>query len=314
VAELPWEWLAAPDAQPFALAPGIRLVRTVPVSSPPPPMTASLPIRILLVLTNPKDERLGDPAREESVIRQGLTGGDYDLRVCRDANLQSLRRVIAEHLPHVVHYAGHAGISHGQGNLVLHDESDQTRWLDTSSLAQILPASVRLLCLSSCFTAENYELSGLSRIAFADAASCCLPTTVVNHLQPRDEKAVGAFWAAFYAALVKRAGDTTEAFHAAQVQAAQTGSGDWGTFALVIRDSTGDGLRLAHDKGPVFEGVPGPGFHAAEIQAQFAARLVNDLEAQKRLLGDSAPPWIQERLRVEQERASRLQREAAGDQ
>jgi CHAT domain len=278
VDDIPWEWLHTSNG-PLALQPNVRLVRNVPVLSATPPFTVTSPLRVLIVATNPKDERLLNYNEEVRIIRTGLQNAhDYEVRELIEPRLEALAEALTSE-PHILHYVGHAGISGEAGHVILHDEMHGTHWLSPAQLGTMLPASVRLLCLSTCVTAKNYQVSGLTRFAHA-ANDVALPTTIANQyaLHPAASE---AFWRAFYPALVAHGGNVVEAFHDAQVgsslEAVQTI--DWASFTLVLRDRTGVSFSL----GQAVDASNAR--YAAEIQAQFAARFANDLADRLRYTG-----------------------------
>jgi hypothetical protein len=64
-------------------------------------------------------------------------------------------------------------------NLILANDWDTTFWLDAARLARVLPASVRLVCATSGFTALNYDVRGLARFGMAPR-DIALPTVVAS--------------------------------------------------------------------------------------------------------------------------------------
>lgn len=299
VDDLPWEWLNDGSRPPFALLEEMRLSRSVPIRLAMPPMSIQPPIRVLVVLTNPKVQRLLDPVRELKAIRSRLSRQPYQVRLLDEPNFGALADALQEG-PHIVHYIGHAGVDRGQGNLILHSASDVTQWISAPELSKLMPPSVRLLCLSTCFTAPNYQILGLPRLAHA-TANYRLPTVVANRY-PVQEDGVRLFWRAFYAGLVQQDGNVNEAFHLGQTAVAVNlgDQGDWGSFSLIIRDQTGEVLHLerATDKSP--------DQYTAQIQAQFATQLANDLAQQLRAYGDSAPANLQKLFEEEADAAASL--------
>jgi hypothetical protein len=297
--DLPWEWLNDGTGPPFALRPDVRLARSVPIRLPIPPLTVSPPIRVLLVLTNPKDEWLLDPGREIDAVRSRLDAPPYELQILWEPTQEALTAELGRE-PHVVHYIGHAGIAHGEGNIILHDDRSVTHWVSGPELAQVLPLSVRLICLSTCFTVSNYQILGLSRVAHTSAHHR-LPTMVTNRY-PIAESDVRVFWEEFYDALVSFQGNANEAFHLAQRAAAErleTETG-WGSFSLVIRDQTAEVLRLSADRPRSAER------YAEEVQAQLAAGLANDLASQLSTFGAAAPESVVQQFEEEAATASDL--------
>jgi hypothetical protein len=269
--DLPWEWLNdKPTRLPIALRPGTSLVRSIPIRMAIPPISVKPPLHVLLVLTNPKDERLLDPWREIEAIRPRLGAPPYMLRVLEEPTWEGLVRVLREEPPHIVHYIGHAGVAQGEGNIILHDWNNRTHWITGPELAQVLPLSVRLLCLSTCFTVPNYQILGLPRLAHT-SVTYRLPTTLTNRY-PVEEGGVKLFWSTFYDSLAVNRGNASEAFRSAQRKTRKSIPGtDWGSFSLVIRDQSGEALRLEEAGEKLEEDF------ATTIQAQLASHLANDL-------------------------------------
>jgi hypothetical protein len=279
--DLPWEWLGDdPTGPPLALRPGIRLARSVPVMLPVPPLSLRPPFRVLLVITNPYDEKTINASQEIEAIRPALSRDPYKLEILWEATWEALSQALrAEPQPAIVHYVGHAGIDRGEGNLILQDSSGRSHWIAGSELAQGLPVTVALMCLSTCFTAPNYQISGLSRLAHMPA-SYRLPTCVVNKL-PVTQAGVQRFWEVFYGELAQH-GNAVEAHAQAQrAVAADAGApADWGSFCLVIRDQSGQVMRIT-TRGP----LPTKR-NEQEIVARVTAQMANDSAAKSLALGD----------------------------
>jgi hypothetical protein len=275
--DLPWEWLNDGTGPPLALRPEILLVRSVPIRLTIPPLGIKPPVRVLLIITNPKDERLLNPTQEIEAVVQRLHGPDYALQIIEDTSWRALQSALQEE-PHILHYIGHAGLDRGEGNLILQDLQNITHWISGPELAQVLPLTVRLLCLSTCFTAPNYQIMGLPRLAHA-AGTYRLPTTVTNRY-PVAQASVSTFWSNFYSTLMEN-GDCNEAFHQGQMEVAalDASAADWGSFSLVIRDQSGVILRL--EKPSLhWQDITGKVDQTElDIQAQLASRLANDLSA-----------------------------------
>ena len=297
--DFPWEWLDDGIDQPFALRAQTRVSRSIPIRLAIPPMRVERPLRVLLVLTNPKDERLLNASKEIYAIRPRLDESPYDLKILEEPRWEALLSTLQES-PHIVHYIGHAGVERGEGNLILHDWESRTQWIAGSELAQALPPSVRLLCLSTCFTVRNYQILGLPRLAHAPGTTR-LPTTVVNRYAV-EEEAVSSFWREFYESLARNMGNVNEAFHDAQraVSAQPSAPADWGSFSLVIRDQTGEGMRLERGRTRSAEQ------YGAEIQAQLASQLANDLAERLLGLGSTSADIVQKHYDEAASRASNL--------
>jgi hypothetical protein len=299
VGDLPWEWLNDGNGKPFALRPEFMLARSVPLRFPVLPLSVDIPLRVLLLVPNPKDERLLNADYEIDAVYQGLVAAGFGVQVLDLPLLDQLVHELAADQPNIVHYIGHGGLTDGEGNLILQDADGRSRWVSASELAGLLPSSVRLLCLSTPFTTENYQVLGLSHLARAPGL-VGLPTTVVNQY-PVDGAVAREFWNTFYGSLLNRGGNVNEAVHAAQVHAADVdvGYADWGSFSLVVRDQTGVSFDLR-------SGTETAERRATEFQAQFAAENANELAQQVQLLGEEVPAGLKVQYDLEQERLSGL--------
>jgi len=310
--DLPWEWLND-GPPPFALRPEIRLSRSIPIRLAIPPTTIEPPVRVLLVITNPKDERLLNPYREMAAVTPPLVSPPYQLTTLSEPTLDALQWALKAE-PHIVHYIGHAGISRNEGNLILHDSNNVSHWIPGSDLARVLPLSVRLLCLSTCFTAPNYQILGLPRLAHIPA-STRLPNVIANQY-PLSEPGVQIFWNVFYTELANPQGNVNEAFHTAQLAVANNNPSvaDWGSFSLVVRDQVGDSLRVQPG------GQATTDSYLEDIKAQLTSQLANALS--ERFLsngsatfsglstgsGSALPPSVQSQIDKETAEASALTR------
>lgn len=283
---LPWECLTR-DGVPLALAEDVRITRSVPMRYSLPPVTVTPPLRVLIALTNPKDERLLNAGWEiQSITPEGLDG--FDVQVSQEPTPEALQQHLQAFQPHVVHYVGHSGCESGQGYLILHDERQHSHWLGAAELATLLPSSVRVVCLSTCFTVRNYDLRGLVQLAHA-RSDVALPSVVANVLafDTGSQPAIRAFWTAFYTVLLEDSGDLTSAVHQGRLAsaAAAPGFADFASFALVIRDGTGWGLR-------VLPAALDAARKEAELEALFTSRLANALSVQSATLPVEAQETI----------------------
>jgi hypothetical protein len=268
---VPWEWLNdGPTA--IAATPSVRFIRLVPCRYALPPLTVSEPLRVLTVTTNPKDERLLNPYVERDVISDYMRRDTqhYELRELMEPGVDALVEAL-RWSPHILHYVGHSGVTQQSGAIILHDESGGTRWVTATELSRLLPSSVKLVCLSTCVTAENYDVAGLARIAHVPS-DLSLPTTIVNQYAVEPATA-SRFWSAFYQSLVAHSGNLVEACHEGRMAAFQHPaiSWSWASYSLIVRDGTGQPLRLGRASGHSKE------LFAAEIQAQWSARLANSM-------------------------------------
>lgn len=299
-ARLPWEWLADDEGRHVALRPGLRLVRTIPARLPIPPISVSLPLRILVVGAIRGDESGLDPGAEIKHVMAGLGDSRFQLEVLERASRSTLEDAIARHPPHVLHHVGFAAQIHGEGNLALVARDGATEWMTASELAGTLPPSTRLICLSTPSGLDAYRSLGSARIAESPSV-IGLPTSLINRYPVTPEEAA-TFWSAFYPALIDEGGDVIEASHVARLATAERHpwSAGWASVTPVIRDQSGIAFDLGRSEHL------SPGRRKKELAAQFAAKITNDLATQISVFGDSAPPALRDQFEFEHKRASDL--------
>lgn len=262
---LPWESLPSLNSVPS----GLSVARLVPSLLKPPPLSVVPPLRLLLISSDAKDD-LAFRDRDREILHQAPDPQSYEVREVRDATGSGVLATVHEFDPHIVHFMGHGGIVGGEGAVVLRDEkTGLTNWVRASQVSRGLPISTRLLCISTGFTQRNYDINGL--VGFAHAPQAVrLPTCIVNRADV-DEAGVRCFWGQFYSRLVDERGSVLRAYNAAAAKLAEASTATPAeSFSLVLRDGGERPLRLGKSVDPVQ--------HAAEVQAQFAARLAADLK------------------------------------
>jgi hypothetical protein len=300
--DVPWEWLNAGPKAPRPAFGDLRLVRLVPTVRAVPALTVPLPIRVLLVVADAGGGLL-DSQLETRVLAQALERQNYDVQVLPEPRLDALAEALVQS-PHIVHYVGHAGVSGSLGYLLLRDRHGATQWVSAADLTRILPASVRLLCLSTCLSAPNYDITGLARIAHCPP-EFPLPTAIANTYAVTPP-AASAFWGEFYARLID-VGDVVESFQGARIGARQASpeTACWAGFSLVLRDGAERPLR------PVPAGSEEPDRFGTELEAQWAARHANNLALRMRMVQAGVKKNWEKTLAEEVARVESFERQTA---
>lgn len=284
MAELPWEMMWSPGGLGFLAHRGSpTTVREVPAHYVRPPEKIPGRLRLLVVPTNPKDERVLDLWREENALVGSLDSGHYEIRTCQEPTLEGLSAHLRDWMPHIVHYVGHSGKSNSEGFLILHDNDDGTRWIDASTLSSILPSCTRLLCLSTCFTQPNYDIRGLARFANAKAS---IPTAVAN-LFAMTEGGVRSFWSKFYEALV-----TTQSVvkavdrGRAAAQENDPNVADWASVVAHIREGVTCPFRPSQEARGMSQGPEAP--TDISLDSAYLLKLANQIAGLSGSLGERA--------------------------
>ena len=255
---LPWEYLH--DGADFLALHGRFLLSRRPhglAELDPPP--AALPLRILVVISAPEDQRPLDTEEEIRAIQEALDEAvrqqQVEVQYLDDATLDAIADAVRRFQPHVLHYTGHGSYDARQGRsyLALETEAGTTR---AAGIAELRPhlqpdRDLRLVVLSGCQTAQTSAVD-----AFSGAATGLLqadvPAVLAMQFSILDDSGI-RLARAFYASLA-RGESVSEAVQQARLalRDAEAGPGyDWGVPALYLR-AKGD-LRLVDAQSQTFE-------------------------------------------------------------
>lgn len=161
IASMPWEFLYSPVRQDF-LATDVNLVlsRYMPLTQDRETFDqAERPLRALIVISRPKDERTVLAKEVVEKIRSlNVEGQDpvVDVRVVDKPTLRNIEDALKEHKPHIFHFIGHGRFDPAKrtGYLLLvdpetenSDQCDDSTLIDRFRNAQCFP---RLVFLHMC--------------------------------------------------------------------------------------------------------------------------------------------------------------------
>ena len=174
LAALPWETMFDAEADEY-LCQREPIVRYVETAQPATPLPVNPPLRVLGLVSAPRDLPRLDVAEE----RRRLTDAIDDLRRRRQVELTwasagswpSLQEALLDGRWHVVHFIGHGGVDRGVGVLALEDElTGQTSLVSAARFARLLHSCrpvPRLVVLNSCQSGEAAADDLLSSTAAA---------------------------------------------------------------------------------------------------------------------------------------------------
>ena len=206
---LPWEFLYGRQLRYsfLALSKNISIVRHVPTKTLPLENPVSLPLKILIVVSNP----IGLPLLDVDEEKNAITNALKSLQLTRAVQVTVLDRATLHHIEetlnqkfHILHYIGHSDYDAEQrvGRLALEHETDDVHWVDAHDFGMLLSdSSIRLVIMNSCESAvdANYE-------AFVGLApkliSAGIPSVIAMQYKIPDEVAI-IFARAFYRAFAK---------------------------------------------------------------------------------------------------------------
>ena len=206
LAALPWETMFDAEADEY-LCQREPIVRYVETAQPATPLPVNPPLRVLGLVSAPRDLPRLDVAEE----RRRLTDAIDDLRRRRQVELTwasagswpSLQEELLDGRWHVVHFIGHGGVDRGVGVLALEDElTGQTSLVSAARFARLLHSCrpvPRLVVLNSCQSGEAAADDLLSSTAAALVHSG-ISAAVAMQFAVTDPAAL-AFSRGFYQAL-----------------------------------------------------------------------------------------------------------------
>ena len=239
---LPWEYLCD-DAGFLALSGRLLLSRTPLGLGELSPEPVGPPLRILVVIAAPDDQRPLDTEEEIRLIQESLDeavrAGRVQVDYLDDATLPAIGDALRQLKPHILHYTGHGTYDQAKGAsfLALEDDDGCTK---PAAIADLKPYLVddpdlRLALLSGCQTARTSDVDAFAGVATGLLAEG-VPAVLAMQSSILDPSAI-ELARAFYAAIAE--GDTP--LQAAQrsrlaLKNAADGPGyDWGVPSLYLR-------------------------------------------------------------------------------
>lgn len=188
---IPWEALYIPSLGvfPALIAQGFSMVR-LSRSKPLAARTMHSPLRILLVISTPKDAPYLEVSREKALLEESLDGAIKNnlvrLETIEHATNELLQGALRNFRPNILHFIGHGvlqreGPEAGQGALVLETEGGTTDLLSGNALRTMMgpDSSVSLAILNSCETGifgVGDTISGVAQTLVATGTPAVIAT------------------------------------------------------------------------------------------------------------------------------------------
>ena len=173
LAALPWEFLYD-DRTNIFLANNTQTVLSRYIDVPLQKRelkAATLPLKVLLVISSPTDQQKLDVAGEESLIRAALAkhidAGQIELDVLPEATIRNINQKLREKPYNVFHFIGHGDFQHNKGSIALVDQDGKTKLLDEEGFANFFlgNSNLGLAVLNSCQGAtvsSNQAFAGIA--------------------------------------------------------------------------------------------------------------------------------------------------------
>ncbi|HFC91473.1 MAG TPA: CHAT domain-containing protein [Leucothrix mucor] len=243
---IPWEFLFDDRTYSFlTLSGNTSIVRYMELSIGAKSLQITPPLRVLVVISDPKDYPPLNVAKERDKIQQALTSLEQKQRIKLDiiehATLHKITQSISEHHCHIIHFIGHGDFNEERNEGVLVTEDDKGNGLQVSSqrIATIIEGSrsTRLIVLNACeggITSLENIFSGVAQSVVKKG----VPAVLAMQYVITDKSAI-VFSETFYNALSQGSPVDTSLSLARLAIYNQPNEVEFGTAALYMRAKSG---------------------------------------------------------------------------
>ncbi|MEZ4702207.1 MAG: CHAT domain-containing protein [Rhodothermales bacterium] len=249
ILRLPWELSQRPGTGEYlSIAEPYTLFRYLEVGGDYAPTPVMLPLRVLVVLSNPTNVQPLDLDAERKKIEAswGKCRG-VQVEYLEEATLDALRSRFRQTSYHVLHYMGHGAFDDpvGKGGLIMEGQDGRSEFVDSDTFAGAIWRSddpLQLVYLNACNTAQSSE-QATDNIFAGTAARMVqggvIPAVLAMQFSISDRAAI-VFSEAFYKAITdEQPADVAVAIARRAIAAQIPGSFEWITPVLYMRSLSG---------------------------------------------------------------------------
>lgn len=259
LANMPWELLYdQADDWFIALSNSTPVVRYIQLPDPPRALHVALPLKILVIRSEPTDYPSLDLAAEWGQVAEALSaltdsGAIAFTELASPPTMSELRRTLLRDSFHVLHYMGHGGFDEQSGGVLLFaDRSGHSVPVTASDLGVLLRdhTSMRLAVLNACEGARTDPADPFAGVADT-LVRRGIPAVIAMQFEFSDDAAV-EFTPALYGALA--AGLPIDAAIGEARKAIYTVSPlEWATPVLYLRAAGGQLFDITQNTFPKAE-------------------------------------------------------------
>jgi CHAT domain-containing protein len=205
------------------------------------------PLRILIIISNPKDQYPLDPDKWEEIILESIASGSKNdqmvIRSIKCATFENISDTLLKFNPDILQFVGHGTYSNNTGYLALVNKDQSGTWLvDDASFADIFlghDSRLGLVCLASCDSAKSESPQNFLGVA-PKLVQRGIPAVVAMQY-PILISSAGIFLENFYKALAARKPIDWAVQHGRNSLAINVGRGkrDFATPVLYMRAKDG---------------------------------------------------------------------------
>lgn len=253
VSQLPLEslYIPAPLRSHLALTRKYSLIRRIPTAHISGVSELTPPLRILVMLSNPKDTAPLNITGEERILRRLLDpeaqNRQVQLEILRDgdATWAALQKILRKFRPHIFHFVGHGvyDVTRDEGALIFEDSNRLGIPISARQFATLLSdAQIKLAVLNACDTGIAAQNDAITGVAGA-LISAGLPAAVATMRGLPDEVAL-MFTQEFYRAFLD--GYNVEESIVEARKALSIENWDWSIYTLFNGSTALDELKLSN--------------------------------------------------------------------
>ena len=254
--DIPWEYLYNPSLNRFlALSVNTPVVRYLELPESIQPLAVKPPLRVLVMISNPKDYASLDVESEWQNLKKAVSDleekGLLILERLETATPVALQYRLRREDFHIFHFIGHGGFDENaqDGLLMLENENGLGKPLSGQYLGTILhdEDSLRMVVLNACEgarTGRNDPFAGVAQSLVQQG----LPAVIAMQFEVSDQAAI-SFAHEFYAALADGLPVDAALAEARKVIFSSGNEVEWGTPVLYLRAPDGQIFDIVRKSG-----------------------------------------------------------------
>jgi tetratricopeptide (TPR) repeat protein len=286
IAELPWECLYSRELDRFlALSTLTPLVRYVALAQPERTLAVTLPLRILVIVSNPSDLPRLDVEQEWARLNDGVRElvdlGLVVVERLEAATLTALRQHLRREQTHILHFIGHGFLEQSEvdptleeGALLFENEVGHSVSVSAKEMATLLHDhdALRLVFLNACHGASSDSQNFFAGVA-QKLVQQGVPTVLAMQFAVSDAAAI-ALAHEFYQSLADGLPLESAVSEARKAIYSEGNEFEWATPVLFSRSPNGEILALDEEGGESGKGARNVVIGKNNIQINIGGRLM----------------------------------------
>lgn len=257
LADLPWEFLYNQGLNRFlSLFDKTPVVRFLDLEEPIRPLTVIPPLKILVMISCPKDYPKLNADRELETLTKAVSGlidkKVIAIDVIENSTLNTLSRYLKNNMYHIFHYIGHGAFDNDaqDGILVLEEDEGRSCLIRAEQLGMLMHGStnLRLVILNACEGART-SIKNLFAGSAQSLIQQGIPAVIAMQSEISDDGAI-MFSEEFYSHLSEGKPVDEALSQTRLMMNLKRNDVEWGIPALYMRSSDGHIFNIKHPSPP----------------------------------------------------------------